>query len=117
MFATIAYAQEAGSPAGAMGIAGSLLPMVLLIGVFYFLLIRPQQKRQKDHNNLLNSLKSGDEIITVTGIYGRILSVEDNNNFMVELLPNGGKVKILRSGISGKASQTPAGVSPVQEKK
>jgi preprotein translocase subunit YajC len=116
MFATVAYAQEAGS-AGTMGLFGSLLPMFLLIAVFYFLLIRPQQKRQKDHNNLLNALKSGDEIVTAAGIYGRIISVDDNNTFLVELLPNGGKVKMMRSGIAGKAQPIAPGISPVQEKR
>jgi preprotein translocase subunit YajC len=117
MFATLAYAQEAGGPAGSMGILGSLLPMFLLIAVFYLLLIRPQQKRQKEHNNLLNALKAGDEIITATGIYARVISVEDPSTFIIELLPNGGKVKIARSGIAGKTNPTGAGVSPIQGKK
>lgn len=116
MFTTIAYAQEAAAPAaGPLGMVGSLLPMILLVAVFYFLLIRPQQKRQKEHNAVLNALKAGDDIITSAGIYGRITSVEDPNTFIIELLPSGGKVKMVRSGIAGKV--TPAGTSPVQEKK
>jgi preprotein translocase subunit YajC len=116
MFATIAYAQDAAAPqAGAMGMITSLLPMILLVAVFYFLLIRPQQKRQKEHNNVLNALKAGDEVMTSAGIYGRILSVEDPNTYMIELLPSGGKVKIVRSGIAGK--MPPVSSSQVQEKK
>ena len=91
--------------------------MFLLIAVFYFLLIRPQQKRQKEHNNVLNALKAGDDIITATGIYARVISVEDQNTFMIELLPNGGKVKIIRSGIAGKAQPNTPGVSPIQDRK
>ncbi|MDR2884841.1 MAG: preprotein translocase subunit YajC [Deferribacteraceae bacterium] len=116
MFATIAYAQEAAAPqAGPLGMITSLLPMILLVAVFYFILIRPQQKRQKEHAAVLNALKSGDEIITSAGIYARIVSVEDPNTYIIELLPNGGKVKIVRSGIAGKS--TPTTSSPVQEKK
>ncbi len=54
-----------------------LLPFVLLIAVFYFILIRPQQRRQKQHQQLVQSIGVGDEIVTIGGLFGRVRSVED----------------------------------------
>jgi len=59
----------------------SLQPMVLLIimfGIFYFLIIRPQQKQQKEHQAMLDALKKGDKILTVGGLYAEIVKVEDD---------------------------------------
>jgi preprotein translocase subunit YajC len=56
----------------------SLLPLVLIIVVFYFFMIRPQVKRQKDLRNFRDSLKKGDKIITTGGIYGKINNITDN---------------------------------------
>ena len=72
-----AYAEQGGStPAGA-GIA-SFMPFIILIFVFYFLLIRPQQKRAKDHTGMLEKLQSGDTVVTTGGIYGKVISVKDD---------------------------------------
>ncbi len=54
------------------------LPMVLVFVIFYFLLIRPQSKQRKQHQELVNNLKKGDEVITAAGIYGKIHGVADN---------------------------------------
>lgn len=59
-----------GGPGG--GMMGSLLPLLLMFLVFYILLIRPQQKRTKQHKELLNSLKKGDEVITSGGLFGKV---------------------------------------------
>ena len=53
--------------------------LVMLFGMFYFLIIRPQRRRQKEHQELMSSLKSGDRVVTVGGIYGRIESVTEDN--------------------------------------
>lgn len=63
---------------GAGGLIGSLIPLVLIFVIFYFLLIRPQQKRAKEHKNMIDNLKKGDKIITSGGIYGIIESVGTN---------------------------------------
>lgn len=60
------------------GLLASLLPMVLIIVVFYFLLIRPQQKRAKEHRQMIENLRRGDKVITVGGIYGVVDSVNPN---------------------------------------
>lgn len=54
----------------------SFVPMVVMVGVFYFLLIRPQSKQRKEHQNLLNAIKSGDKIITSGGFYATVVSVQ-----------------------------------------
>ncbi len=74
-----AYAMGAGQQAGQEGnLLASLAPFALIFLVFYFLLIRPQQKKAKDHKNMLAALKKGDAIITAGGIYGRIVETRDD---------------------------------------
>ena len=68
----------------------TLLPLVLVFVVFYFFMIRPQMKKQKEMTNYRNSLKRGDKVITTGGIYGRILEVKDNSVMM----DAGGDVKL-----------------------
>jgi preprotein translocase subunit YajC len=63
---------------GGDSIMGFILPLVLMFAVFYFLLIRPQQKRQKERNNMLNALQKGDNVITIGGIHGTIVEITDD---------------------------------------
>lgn len=71
-------APQGGQAGGAQGMLGSLLPLVLIFVVFYFLLIRPQQKKAKEHKQLLDNIKKGDKVVTAGGIYGVVDSVSDN---------------------------------------
>ena len=64
---------------------GAFLPLILIFGVFYILLIRPQQKKVKLHKEMLNNLKKGDKIITSGGIIGKISKVNDNRELNVEI--------------------------------
>jgi len=64
---------------------GAFLPLILIFGVFYILLIRPQQKKVKQHREMLNNLKKGDKIITSGGIIGQISKVNDNKELLVEI--------------------------------
>ncbi len=82
-FITDAYAmgpapQAGGASGGMTGMVGSLLPLILIFVVFYFLLIRPQQKKAKDHQLMLESIKKGDKVVTAGGIYGLVESVGTN---------------------------------------
>lgn len=74
-------AQAAGAapaaPGGPLGQLGQFLPLILIFVVFYFLLIRPQQKRAKQHKAMLDALKSGDAVVTVGGLRGTVHSVDD----------------------------------------
>ena len=72
---------------------GAFLPLILIFGVFYILLIRPQQKKVKLHREMLNNLKRGDKIITSGGIIGSISKVNDNKELLVEIA-DGVEIKI-----------------------
>ena len=82
MFIDIAYAMgptpQAGQAGGAGSMLTSLLPLVLIFVIFYFLLIRPQQKRAKEHREMLGNIKKGDKVVTSGGIYGVVESVGTN---------------------------------------
>lgn len=77
MISLLAYAADTAPAAGGKGTIGFFLPMLLVFAIFYFLLIRPQQKQQKKHREMLTSVKVGDEIITSAGIHGRVMQTED----------------------------------------
>ncbi len=95
-FIQSAFAQDAAAPAG--GSLASLLPLVFLFVVFYFLLIRPQTKRAKEHKQMVDALAKGDEIVTNGGILAKITEVGEN--FVVaEVSPNV-EVKIQRMAIA-----------------
>ena len=67
---------------------GAFLPLILIFGVFYILLIRPQQKKVKLHREMINNLRRGDKIITSGGIIGSINKVNDNKEILVEISEN-----------------------------
>lgn len=93
-----AYAQAAG--AAQPGILEMLLPFILIAVVFYFLLIRPQQKRMKEHKNLISGIRRGDSIVTSGGLIGKVVRViEDKDELEVDL---GGdtKVRVVRSTVA-----------------
>lgn len=73
--------------------------LVLIIAVFYFLTIRPQRKRQKEHQTMMEALKTGDEVITIGGIYGRIEQMNDEN---VVLKVESGTIRVARNAVAGK---------------
>lgn len=73
-----AQQQGAAQPGGVQGMLASMLPLVLIFVVFYFLLIRPQQKKAKEHKQMLDNIKRGDKVTTQGGIYGVVESVTDN---------------------------------------
>ncbi len=73
-FISNAYAQDAGSQSSLL----SFLPLIVIFAVFYFMLIRPQMKRSKEHRQLVSQLSKGDEVITNGGLLGRITNVSDS---------------------------------------
>jgi preprotein translocase subunit YajC len=92
-----AYAQAAGAADPTGGIMG-LLPIVLMFVVLWFLMIRPQMKRAKEHKAMVEALAKGDEIVTQGGVAGRIVKVSDNF-ITVELAPNV-EVAVQRQAVS-----------------
>jgi preprotein translocase subunit YajC len=87
-----AFAQGAPAPGGFQG--APLLMMVVFIAIFYFLLIRPQQKKAKEHQNLVSKLAAGDEVVTSGGILGRITDVGDT--FVTLEVAEGVRIKVQR---------------------
>ena len=104
MFITPAFAQAAGAPAGAGDFIGMILPLVLIMGVFYFLLIRPQQRKMKEHQEMLKKVGKGDTVITTGGLIGKVVKVVDDTELQVEVGENV-KVRIMRSGIADVRSK------------
>jgi preprotein translocase subunit YajC len=87
------------------GIA-SLVPLVLVFLIMYFLLIRPQQKKLKEHQAMVAALRRGDQVVTSGGIVGRVTRVKDNENEVeVEIAPNV-NVRVVRSTIQTVVSKT-----------
>ncbi len=91
LFETVAYAAPAaGNQSGAgaqqvpaaMGMIGSFLPLIIIVVLFYFLLIRPQRKRDKETKAMLSAMKVGDKVVTIGGICGKIVKIKDNFVFI-----------------------------------
>jgi preprotein translocase subunit YajC len=82
LFISNAYAEGAAAPSG--GGFMEFLPLVALLAVFYFLILRPQQKRAKEHAALVAALQKGDEVVTIGGVLGKVTKVGDEN-VMVEI--------------------------------
>jgi len=104
MFTDIVYAmggapQDAGGQGGPGAIFTSFLPLILIFVIFYFLLIRPQSKKAKEHKQMLDNIKRGDKIITTGGIYGVIEAIE-GEALTIKIAENV-KIKVSRSAIAG----------------
>lgn len=93
-----AYAQAAGFSFGSDGLL-QLVPFVLIFVIMYFLIIRPQQKRVRDHQNLVKNVRRGDTVVTSGGFIGRITKVIDDGEIEVEIADNV-RVRVVRSMIS-----------------
>ncbi len=91
------FIAQAATP-GAGDFVGMILPLVLIMGVFYFLLIRPQQKKAKEHQDMLAKISKGDTVVTHGGLIGKVVKLTDDNELLVEVGENV-KVRVLRGGI------------------
>ncbi|MEH0831285.1 preprotein translocase subunit YajC [Anaplasma bovis] len=111
-------AAAASSASTAPGIGASVagfVPLILIFCVFYFLVIRPQQKKLKEHSKLLDSLKKGDKVIAAGGILGTVTKVDNSSGYLhVEVCSNT-EIKVLKSSVSdvlnGKGSSKTAATS------
>lgn len=96
MFISPAYAQATGAEPSLFG--GGLLPLVLIFVIFYFLIIRPQNKRMKQHKAMVGAVKRGDSVVTAGGILGKVTRVQDDE-VQVEIA-DGVRVKLVKSTLS-----------------
>jgi preprotein translocase subunit YajC len=109
MFSTPAYAQAAGGAAASGGMTAILVniaPLIFMIAIFWFLVIRPQQQRVKAHRAMIDAVKKGDEVVTGGGLVGKVFKVSDQE-VEIDLSPTV-RVKALKSTLS---SVTPRGVA------
>ncbi len=113
----LAYAMGPGpggaGDAGAGGGFASLIPLILMFAIFYFLLIRPQQKKAKEHREMLNNLKKGDRILTNGGFHGRIVSL-DENTMIVEMGVGKDKIQVEMSRGYVASLLTPQGKAKIE---
>ncbi len=104
MLFTPAYAQSGAG--GGADLFSLLFPFALIFIIMYFLVIRPQQKRLKEHREMLGALKRGDEIITSGGLIAKITRVKDDADEVEAEIAQGVKVRIVKGTISGVNSKT-----------
>ena len=115
MFGILAEGAAGGTPKG--GGFGLIIYLVVIIGVMYFIMIRPRKKKQKQEQQMRESLQPGDELVTIGGIYGRIISVKDDS-IIIESSADHSKLKIAKWAISQNLTvhEAPADVKPAKKK-
>ena len=112
MLISTAYAQGTGGGAEALI---QFAPLILIFVVFYFLLIRPQQRKQKEHKNMLQNLRRGDKIVTMGGVVGTITKVINEKELTVEIA-EGTRVRLMRDFVGSVMSKTEPADSKGNEK-
>lgn len=98
MFSSPAYAQAAAASGGAAQILQLAVPYIAIFAIFYFLMIRPQQRRAKAHREMLDAVKKGDEVVTGGGLIGRVTKVQDTE-LEVEVAPTV-KLRVVKGTLS-----------------
>jgi len=98
-----AYAQDAPAAAPLSGIM-SIAPLIILFVIFYFLLIRPQQKRAKEHKQMISALQKGDNVVTSGGIHGRITAV--NEDTVTVEISDGVRIKVSKEAVTARKAQS-----------
>ncbi|MBJ2150854.1 preprotein translocase subunit YajC [Paracoccus sp. IB05] len=108
MFVTPAFAQAAAPGAGSA--LASFVPLILIFGIMYFLMIRPQQKKMKEHRAMVEALRRGDQVVTQGGIVGKVVKVQEDGMVEVEIA-EGVKVKVVKQTITQVLNRTEAAAS------
>ena len=103
MFTSPAFAQAQAAPQ--QDIFSFFVPLILIGLVFYFLLIRPQQKRMKDHRSMISALRRGDEVVTSGGLIGTVTKVVSDSDLQVEIAQNV-RVRVVRATVSEVLTKT-----------
>lgn len=98
-FVGTAHAQDAAAASAPPSPLSGMIPLILIFVVFYFLLIRPQQKKYKQHQEMVSNVKRGDDVVTGGGIHGKVTKVEEGSTVMVQIA-EGIEVKVEKSTIS-----------------
>jgi preprotein translocase subunit YajC len=104
MFISEAFAQAAGAAPGAVDLFGMIVPLIAIMGVFYFLMIRPQQAKLKAHQTMLSKVSKGDTVVTNGGLIGKVVRVVDDTEIIIEVGENI-KVRQAKSALSDVRSK------------
>lgn len=102
MFISPAYAQTA---ADGPSLISTIIPFILIFAIMWLLLIRPQQKKMKEHRAMIEAVRRGDQVVTAGGIVGKVTKVKDDGEIEVEIA-QGVTVRVLRHTLSGVVSKT-----------
>ena len=100
------FAFMPGNPEGGANPLSMLVPVVGMLAIFYLLLIRPQQKRQKETQKMIDAIKKGDRVVTSSGIYGSVVGVKDN--IVVLKVAENVKIEMLKTAVSGVVEKAAA---------
>ncbi len=104
MMILLAAAGGSGQNGGQGNPIGVLLPFILIFAIMYFLIFRPQAKKQKEHRQMLEKLEKGDQIVTAGGIYGTIVSIKDKEGTIVVKVADNVKIEFGKSAVAKKAN-------------
>ena len=115
MFVSTAYAQTAAPAAGGADMIVQFLPLILIFVVFYFLLIRPQQKKMKEHKSMLEAIRRGDRVVTGGGIIGTVTKVGPDDELQVEIAENV-RVRVMRATVNIVLSKSEPAKGAADEK-
>ena len=103
------------SPSGVAGLISSPLPLIaVMFAIFYFMIIRPQSKTAKTHQEFLGKLQKGDEVVTTGGIFGRIYTINDDKVLTLEVA-NNVRIRVLKAQIAGPVQQPSAEIKPAED--
>jgi len=89
-----------GGEGGGGSLITSLMPLALIFVIMYMLIIRPQQKKQKDHQRMIDALKKGDEIVTNGGVHGTIMGVKERDQTLIVKIADNVKIEVSRSAVA-----------------
>jgi preprotein translocase subunit YajC len=101
MVNSIWLAMSSSGQGGSGGGIGMLLPIILIFVIMYFLMIRPQQKKHRQHQQMIQSLRKGDRVVTSGGLYATVLNIKEKENRVVVRIAENVKVEIQRNSIAG----------------
>jgi len=102
MFLNTAWAQS-GAPAAGPGLLEQVIPFVFIFAIFYFLILRPQSKRQKTHQNFVTNLKRGDAVVTSGGIFGKVEGITEQ--FVTLEVSDGVNIRILKNQVASPVNE------------
>lgn len=114
MLISDAFAQDAGMPAGFDLL--SILPLVLIFAIFYFLLIRPQQKKMKEHREMLSKIQRNDRVVTGGGMIGKVVRVDTDKDELTVEISEGVRVRVRQSMVADVLAKTEPGSVPRKAK-